>query len=312
MTPVDLTPLREFGTEAERLRFPCIDVGGFIVPGSGPAHHFHPGKEHNANDSERQQADESTARQEARSAAGSREGSPETAAAGPTAYAVGSRLGLPPHLQLEELDYFHPEAQVMFSSSSLVVIQIPVGLFRALPQRARLMLEIPLVGREHLSRHPLPALPSSLWRDPGIPNATPDVRAWATWDGELLHRHAITSHHQNPDGSICACREGEWVRGAHPLVDYISYCITWIGKVLHEEEIGFWPGQQHCGPQARLRRNRPDEYCGCGEERRYRDCCMAADLATPGYQHWADQYNANRRYLSELYWQGRASHAPRV
>lgn len=294
---IDLTPLRDFGAEAERKEFPCIAVGGFIVPGSGPAHPLHPEKEHSAHDTERLARTASTARQEARSPARPWQGS-AAAAASPAAHAVGSRLGLPEWLQLEELDDLHPEARMLFSSSSCAVLEVPVGLFRTIPQRARLMLEIPLTERVHLTRS-------------GRMNITPDVRAWATWNGGGRREHRITSHHEMPDGCICACREGEWIRGVHPLVDYMGYCITWIGKVLHERTFGFWPGPQHFGPLARARRDRPHEYCGCGGHRRYGDCCRDTDFAKSAFERWTEQDASRRAYLSELAWQGRAPHAPR-
>jgi len=312
MSAVDLRPLREFGAEAERLGFPCIDVGGFIVPGNVPADLFGSGKEQNANDSARQSAVESAARQETGPPTRPWQGPSEAAAASTAAHAVRLGLGLPEYLRLEELDYFHPEARLLSSSSSAAVVEIPVGLFRDLPYRALVTFEIPLVERQRLTRHFLPALSSDIVREPGIPNATPDIRAWARWDGGYLDAGPITSHHQNPDGCICACREGEWIRGIHPLVDYVSYCISWIGKVLHEREVGFWPGPQHCGPQARVRRNRPDEYCGCGLKRRYRDCCMRSDDAMTPHKRWADEYSATARYLAELNWQKRSPHAPRL
>lgn len=80
----------------------------------------------------------------------------------------------------------------------------------------------------------------------------------------------------------------------------IGYCITWTGKVFHEHGIAFWLGRQPFGPQARLRRDRPNEYYGCAAWRRYRDYCRAADLGTSGYHHWIEQYGATRRFLSEL------------
>ena len=298
MTSIDLTSLRDFGAEAERQEFPCISVGGFIVPGNGPSQSLDPGKEHKAYVSERRARTAAPARQEARSAAGSRQGPPSTAAAGSAAHAVRSRLGLPEWLQLEELDYLNPEARMLFSSSSFAMIDVPIGLFPTLPFQARMTLEIPLVERTHFTRYP------------GRLNVTPDVRAWATWEGGNLHGRPILSHHQNPDGCVCACREWEWMLRVQPLVDYIGYCITWVGKVLHERELGFWPGPQHYGPMTRVRRNRPGEYCGCGKPRRYRDCCMASDLAKSEYERWFEQDEARRGYLNELAWQGRAPHAP--
>ncbi len=309
---VDLRPLEAFGAEAERLGFPCIDVGGFIVPGNVPVHLFSSGKEQHANDSARQPAVGFAARQEAGSATRSRQGSSEAAATGATAHSVRPGLELPEYLRLEELDYFHPEAELVSSSSSAAIIEIPVGLFRDLPYRARLTFEIPLITCQRLGHDPLLELRSSLLPHLAMPNATPDVRAWAKWEGGCLAGRTITSHHEYPDRCICACSEGEWLLGVHPFVDYVSYCISWIGKALHQREFGFWPGPQHCGPLARARRNRPNEYCGCGKELRYRDCCMIADEAKTLHQRWSDEYGARAHYLSELKWQKRSLHAPRL
>lgn len=308
-----LAELRAFGAEAERLEYPSVDVGGFIIPGNGPAHPLGPGKEYSAHGTERtteQSAGRAaSAQQEARSAAGPRQGSP-AAATRPTAHAVRSRLGLPAWLQLDELDGIHPEARMLSSSSSYAVIEVPVGLFRTLPYRARLTLEIPLSERARLTRPLLPALPSTFEQPQGMPNTSPDVRAWAIWVGNGRCGQPITSDHQMPDGCICACMPGQWVRGVHPLADYIGYCISWIGKVLHERELGFWPGPQHLVPAARMRRDRPDEFCGCTRLKRYRDCCMADDHAMSSFARWADRYAGRQRYLEELRWQGRAPRAP--
>jgi hypothetical protein len=299
MASTNLTSLREFGLEAERLQFPCIDVDGFIVPGQESAHSLTPREENYAYDSTRSSFGQAAARQEARSTTGSRQRPSAEAASRSAAHTVQSLVEAAPYLGLEELDEFYPEAKVAFSSSTELVLQIPIGLFQALPDRALLTLEIPLIARTRLTR--------SLSQ---IFTGVPDVRAWATWVEGPFSGIRVTSHHQNPDGCICACLPYQWLRGVHPLMDYISYCVTWLGKVLHEREIGFWPGPQHFGPLARLRRHQLNEYCGCGQERRYRECCYPKDLAMSAYHRWAEQYVAHKTYITELAWQGRTTYAP--
>lgn len=285
-------------------------MGGFIVPGREPAPTTTSGKETTSHACERTK--ETGARQETRSAAGSRQrSSPEAAAPGTATHAFGTRIELPLNVWLlEELDGYHPEAKIVSSSPSAAVVEIPVGLFRPLPFRAKLTLEIPLLPRELLTRKFVPATSDTLIRTPAMPSSVPDVRAWAKWGGGMLYGGVITSHHQNPDGAICACMPGQWTLGVNQLVDYVGFCIVWIGKVLHEREIGFWPGKQHFGPLGRVRRNRPLEYCGCGGELRYKDCCEPRDSRSTPYKLWHDAQLGRWQYLAELRWQKRSEIAP--
>lgn len=300
MTPLGPFPaagiaaLRAFGAEADRLEFPFIDVGGFIVPGLGPAAHIQPGLEDYAHG-------ESTGR--ARRARPAREeaGPPTGSWQGP-ASSQAPASGSPPHtferelgrlnLDFRGLVEYHPHARVTASSAEAMLLDIPVGLFHALPGRARLTMEVSLAPRPRLTARAL--------GDRGWQPTVPDVRAWARWEGGPLAGQPVRSHHAYPDDSICACMPHEWIRGVHPLRDYVAFTILWIGKSLHEILLQRYPGRQHYGAWDRVRRDRVDEYCGCGSAELYRECCRAADLGRTLFDRWLESEVSRRHYLSEL------------
>lgn len=326
---MDLAPLAAFGNEAERGRYPAVDVGGFLVPGEESSPSLDPGQEEQSNG-------RATGRQEAGPATGPRQGSRRSQA---EAEAEASTASHPLKRRvmsrdLEELRLFHPEAVVTeISSSSFphLVIGLPVGLFRDLPFRAELNLEVPLISRDQLrlpnlgtaygemgtqsirwygptqSYHVNPLLNRPGFAEPLVP----DVRAWARWVGGPFHGASIESHHQNPDRGICACKPTDWVLGVNPLVDFVGMCISWIGKALHERELGFYPGPQHYGDWKRVERDQPHEFCGCGEGmKRYHECCRAPDRLQTPFQLWAGRYASARAYYSELARQGRPASLP--
>ena len=313
-----MADLRRFAEEAERLEYPCIDVGGFIVPGPGPADPLNePGKElENYGPAAGGAWRGEPAREEAGPAAGARQrpAPPQAAAPGAPPHTVGHRLN---HLNLDlpGLADYHPLARVTVSTAEAVFLDVPIGLFHELPIRARLTLEIPLVGRARLSRlhneTRLTEPPFEFKRVMPLPTPVPDVRAWARWEGGALHGQRVESHHRYPDFSICACMTHEWVLGVHPLRDYVAFCALWIGKALHERLLGVYPGRQHYGPWHRVLRDRVNEYCGCGSERRYASCCRTSDRALSAFARWQDALAARRQYLTELRWQGRPAEPPR-
>jgi len=325
MTAVSRTPtlaptsLVLFGEEAERGQFPAVDVGGFLVPSEDSSPTSYLGKE--------EQSDErATGRQEAGSATGPRQGSRRSQA---EAEAEASTASHPVERRvmsrdLEELRLFHPDVVVTeISSSSFphLVIALPVGLFRDLPFRADLELEVPLISREQLRLpnlgtdygemgrqsiccygptqfyHVNPLLERPGYAEPLVP----DVRAWARWVGGPFHGASIDSHHQNPDRGICACKPTDWILGVNPLVDFVGMCVSWIGKALHERELGFYPGPQHYGDWKRVERDRPNEFCGCGEGmKRYHECCREADRQLTPYKLWSSRYASRQAYYDEL------------
>ena len=291
-----LADLREFGEQAERLEFPCIDVGGFIVPGRDLAETDPPGMETTDHAAVQRAAQwEQSPRQEAAPAAGARQRPPQAAPGSPPHAVNGGLTTL--GLDLSELVAYHPLARVTASTETVAYLNLPLGLFRTLPIGARLTLEVPLAPRALLSgRLPMPEIP--------------DVRAWAVWEGGPWHGTLITSHHTYPDQGICACMTGQWIRGVHPLLTYVAFCALWAAKALHERLLGFYPGTQHYPAAIRVQRDRPTEFCGCGSSRRYGECCRATDLAQPAHGRVREAYFARRQYLGELARQGRAPEPP--
>lgn len=322
---LQLSSLRAFGEEAERLGRPSIDVGGFLVPGPEPGPSCNPGKE---NQGDERPAGEG---QEAGSAAGPRQRpQAEAAATGAAAHALGLltanwRGNDITAAELEELDYWYPDVRAVSSSSRSVYLGLTAGLFRDLPFRARLVAELPRPEFAAMCR-PLvrvadPAAPTSpgsiRWRSPSFQLVrpvplVPSVRVWAMWEGGPAHGTLIVSHHRQPDYSICACMPHQWIRGVHPLVDYVGMCVSWVAKVAHEREIGFYPGPQHYPEWTRIERDRPREYCGCGSHRRYGDCHRSTDRAL-SLQTLRERRGAtHHEYFADLMRQMRPTRPPRT
>jgi hypothetical protein len=292
-----LEELRAFGDEAERLEYPSIDVGGFIVPGRAPASLHKPGS--GVHDyAIAREGDREIGRQAQRIGPREWEGAASAVAApGEAPHAV--RHGLThANLDLSGLVAFHPLTRMVANTERAVYLNIPLGLFHELPIRIRLTLEIPLGSRARLSR-------------PGVlPTPVPDVRAWAVWDSNVSRGMLLTSHHQYPDHAICACMPIEWILGVHQLRDYVAFCALWAAKRLHELLLGHYPGRQHYGAFDRVRRDRRSEYCGCGGVRRYAACCRTADQELSPHDRWRDAAAARDQYLRELAWQRRCVEPP--
>lgn len=337
---LDLKPLIEFGLRAEQNVATAIDVGGFLVSGSESAQFTHSGEENSS--SERQ------AREEARPAAGPRQGSrrsqAEAAASDSGPHAIeylrcfearwrGSTATMD---DLEELEYWYPKLRVVFSSSRCIYVRTPLGLFAELPFRADLILEIPRpeaaawnkpLGRgardfqsvcEGMMRHSTETIEHwqltlsacDLRPSVGSERLVPWIRAWAHWRGGPCHGMQIISHHRMPDLSICACRAHQWIRGVHSIIDYIGMCASWVGKVIHEQQLGVYPGPQHYPEWSRVERNRPDEYCGCGQLRRYRDCHLVEDRSTPEQALKLKERISRALYFRELRCRRLPAHLP--
>jgi hypothetical protein len=288
MTQLDLRELREFGAEADRLEQPSIGMGGFVIPRrestpfqlSGEEDWIYEGLS-------------GTRAEETGPATGPRQRpSAEAAASSSPAYALGHRVS--EVLKLGELLDYHPDTAVVGGSPGFVLLSVPVGLFHTLPYRAHLVLEVP-------SGNP-----------PSLANAyrggfVPDVRVWAVWNHGVL----IQSHHKYPDRSICAAMPGQWVWGRDPLHVYAEWCMCWIAKTLYMQCFDTWPGLQHAGADVRLRRNKPEEYCGCGHTKlRYRACCMQRDAVRSAYELYRKAVRERQLYLDELRASGRVATPP--
>ncbi len=263
---LDLIELQRFGEEADRLEYPAIAEGGFIVPGVGPSPSIPPATRGGTS------APATSGSEEAGPAADARQRpSAEAATARPAAHPLDRRLN--EVLKFGELREYHPGTRVVRSSPDWTLLAVPVGLFATLPYRATLFLEVP---------HEAPANPTPCVL--AIPNRlqplVPPVRAWAVSSTGVW----LSSPHEYPDRSMCACMPGEWLWGRDPLCVYVDWCITWIGKALHAQLLGRWPGPQHLPHHLRQPRAEKREYCGCGSARRYQECCMEPDREISGYQ----------------------------
>lgn len=108
------------------------------------------------------------------------------------------------------------------------------------------------------------------------------VRSWGFWMGTPLRCPTwIGPRHTNfPDGSICAFEpsDGTWNLGDSLLVLLDIYSL-WALRHLHLEVLLRWPGRQvaHWAYE-RLTELKPTEFCGCGSNQYYNDCCQAEDL----------------------------------
>ena len=105
-------------------------------------------------------------------------------------------------------------------------------------------------------------------------------RAWAFeklgWGARLMS----LKHTNFPDASICAFPHGHWPwPNPKGLLGLVDIYVLWAVRKLHRDIFGWWPGPQ-VGPCAHYRVREFDarEQCGCGSNKRYGDCHMAADL----------------------------------
>jgi hypothetical protein len=138
----------------------------------------------------------------------------------------------------------------------------------------------------------------------------PAIRAWAVWLGGAVHGAMVISHHRQPDFSICACMPHQWIRGIHAFVDYVGLCVSWLGKALHERELGRYPGPQHYPEYMRVNRDRPDEFCGCGAARLYAECHRNGDRTISPTTLRAMEAQSRWAYYADLARQGRAGALP--
>ena len=288
---LDLTELRQFGEEANRLRFPSIADGGIVVSGRRAATPFFPGKEEDSHGRRTEAA-------QAGSAAWARERPPaKAAAASAPAYAVQRDPAL--KRLIYELADYGAEVTVVRRSARFVCLELPVGLFASLPFRAKLLIEVPTIPRSDL-RAGLPGL-----------GMVPDVRVWSRWSSNVPDFDGlISSHHGYPDSSMCVCMPHEWQLHRDPIIRYVDFSIEWIARALHERLLGVYPGLQHYGEKVRVERDRPDEFCGCGKALAYGACHRQSDFAMSWLERAQRHYSSQRAYRDELAAQGRAPGLP--
>lgn len=105
-------------------------------------------------------------------------------------------------------------------------------------------------------------------------------RAWAFERLGSRARLMSLKHTNFPDASICAFPHGHWPwPNPDGLLGLVDIYVLWAIRKLHRDCFGWWPGPQ-VGPCAHYRVKEFDarEHCGCGSNKRYGACHMAADL----------------------------------
>lgn len=105
-------------------------------------------------------------------------------------------------------------------------------------------------------------------------------RAWAFRKIGARAELMSLKHTNFPDASICAFTPDHrpWPN-AEGLLGLVDIYVLWAVRKIHRDYFGWWPGPQ-LGPCAhyRLREFDPREDCGCGSDKRYGDCHLAADM----------------------------------
>jgi hypothetical protein len=91
-------------------------------------------------------------------------------------------------------------------------------------------------------------------------------------------------HTNFPDASVCAFvpEDNAWPN-PEGLLGIVDIYTLWMIRKWHCERFGWWPGPQYgsCS-HYRLKEFDPREDCGCGSNKRYGNCHLAADkLANP-------------------------------
>lgn len=245
------------GSQLDRLIFPRVKNGGFVVPRDSAISLNHLGEEQ-YHEQQRQAGSSTQSRQRAgrgaRQAGGceSAHGSRTPAAGAPV---VGQYTGDELLAQLIEVRVAYPSVEIWEQQD---------GFW--------------LYARSHL----LPGLNRSVAFLVGVSNASRHVRSWAFWTSGMVGASWIGPRHTNfPDGSVCAFepKDGTWTFG-DSLVTLLDLYTGWAFRHLHLELRDRWPGPQ-AGHWAyeRLHEIAADEHCPCGMSGRlYGECCQPKDL----------------------------------
>lgn len=116
---------------------------------------------------------------------------------------------------------------------------------------------------------------------PENPEIRPRSFGWAFSKLGPFPKFVGPRHTNFPHHDICAqgADDDAWVPsdGVRPLLNLYS---SWLFRHCYLLEVGRWPGRQW-GASALYRRTEfhPDEWCGCGESKRYRDCHLKSDTS---------------------------------
>ena len=256
-----LDRLVRIGEDMDRDNFPRIGANGSVVSGTGCSPYVNPPEKECTEDGRRQAGpagSEGPAAGQRQGAAGPGSARPQAAQA-----SILDEAGLTRDVESDLEEAFAEYRPVRLRVASGVAwILFRLHPVTELPDRALLLVLYPL------DRRSLP-------------------RAWAWWDTGVW----IGPRHTNvPDGSICAYAEGGWIwRQGDPLLGLLDLYAGWILRHLHLRRVGRWPGGQEVNNSyERWLEQQPDELCGCGSERRYRDCHRPHDAALSPVERYLD------------------------
>ncbi len=317
--------LEAFGAAVERAEGILVGLDGVIVLGDTASTPMDPRQEHSTDEPgiEGQEAGPTTG-----PGTGRRASSAEAASCAPAhtlrAITVGrghvatALKDVVMMRDVESLVEFYPDVEVTASSARYLYLLLHANPFPESNVGFKILLEVPARLESRLWGYEDADSPLK-WRTRTrvfhvrgnrVPPLVPTVRVWARWHGGPLHGLPVRSHHQQPDGSLCVCMRCDWLPGLHPLLDFVNMSVLWAAKVLHECWLGRYPGPQHCTALVRRLRDRPQEFCGCGERKQYADCHRREDFQRPLADLQRESDDTRQQYLNELVLECRPVAAP--
>jgi hypothetical protein len=239
--------LRAIGVQLDRQIFPSVKNGGIVVP-SNSLVPLSMGKE----------ISNAEGRPKARASSGTHSGSPQARgpwAASQAASVVGADLETYQRQDVDKLIEIYPKT-IFWQRNQGYWLLVESAIFDEFDRAALFLM--------------------------GLSNKQRIVRGWGFWLESAVTRRWIGPRHTNfPDGSICAFvpADSTWLFG-DPLVELVDLYAVWAARHLHFEVFGRWPGAQDSfHPYERLLEFHKDEFCSCGSEVRYGQCCRDSDLA---------------------------------
>lgn len=249
--------LGEVGRQLDRLVFPRVKNGGFVLPSEPHVSFQSMGKEkQNAAKRQRRSATEPwpgpVGGQGTSCGPGSIGGSRSAGNAAPFLGAVGSS---PYQAELSTVCEAYPGTRIWAQGEDFWLL-VESSLLPNLPKKSCFLI--------------------------AVSTAHQIVRSWAFWNSSAVGVTWIGPRHTNfPDGSICAFEpiDNTWQFG-DSLITLLDIYTVWALRHLHLEIYGRWPGPQSVAPPyERMQEVRSDELCGCGRSQKsYADCCKPLDI----------------------------------
>lgn len=243
--------LQEIGRQLDRRQYPLIYNGGVVRPGDSTIDSPAPGEavDHDSKRS-RRSTTRSGKRTSRRQGPASRPGS-----SGRAPSLINTELRETYAAQLDELYSAYPGTKIWYQAEGLWLLTESIIL--------------PNLGKKATFFTALPY--SDAWFQ----------KSWGFWATSVSWEWIGPRHTNFPDGSICAFEPTDrtWMPGGN-IVKLLDLYTLWALRHEHLRKLGRWPGHQYVPwVYERTEELQDEEFCGCGAERRYRDCCKNGDLA---------------------------------